>query len=171
MNHSWIIVVQSLSPVPLFVMPWTASCQDSLSFTNFQSLLKVISIESIMPSKHLIFCRPFLLLPLILPSVRVFSNESALPIRWPKYWSFSISPSSEYSGLISLELIGLISLRSKGLSRVFSSTTVEKQQFFSTQACLWCNSHIHTWLLEKPWLWLYRPLSAKWCLWFLISHS
>ena len=150
MSHSWIIVVQSLSPVRLFVTPWTASCQASLSFTNFQSLLKVISIESIMPSKHLIFCRPFLLLPLILSSVRVFSNESALLIRWPKYWSFSISPPREYSGLISLELIGLISLRSKGLLRVFSSTTVEKQQFISTQPSLWCNSHIYAWLLEKP---------------------
>ena len=151
MNHSWIVaVVQSLSPVRLFVMPWTASCQAFLSFTNFQSLLKDITIESMMPSKNLSFYHPLLLLSSILPSVRVFSNESALRIRWPKYWSFSISPSNEYSGLISLELIGLISLWSKVLSRDFSSTTVEKQQFFGTQPSLWSNSHIRTWLLEKP---------------------
>ena len=93
----------------------------------------------------------------------IFSNESVLRIRWPKYWSFSfsISPSNEYSGLISLRLTGLISLRSKGLSRVFSNTTVQKHQFFSSQFSLWPNSHIHTWLLEKPYLWLDRPLSAK----------
>ena len=83
--------------------PWTAACQASLPFTIFQSLLKLMSIESVMPSNHLILCCPLLLLPSIFPSIRVFSNESALPIRWPKYWSFSFSnnPSDEYSGLIS----------------------------------------------------------------------
>ena len=98
------------------------------------------------------------------------ASESALCIRWPKYWSFSfsISPSNEYSGLISLGLIGLISLLSKGLSRVFSSTTVQRHQFFHVQPSLWSNSHIHTWLLEKPQFWLYGPLSTKWCLCFLI---
>ena len=87
----------------LFATPWTAACQASLSFTISQSLLKFVSIESVMPSNHLILCHPLLLLPSIFPKIRVFSNESALHIRWPKYWSFSfsISPSSEYSGLIS----------------------------------------------------------------------
>ena len=95
--------VQSLSCVLLFVTPWTIACQASLSITNSQSLLKLMSIESVMPSNHLILCRPLLLLPSIFPSTRVFSNESVLHIRWPKYWSFSfnISLSNEYSGLIS----------------------------------------------------------------------
>ena len=95
--------VQSLSRVQLFVTPWTEAHQASLSITNSQSLLKLMSIESAMPSNHLIFCRFLLLLPSIFPSIRVFSNESALRIRWPKYWSFSfnISPSNEHSGLIS----------------------------------------------------------------------
>ena len=95
--------VQSLSRVQLFATPWTEACQASLSITNSWSLLKLISIELVMPSNHLILCRPVLLLPSILPSIRVFSNESFLCIRWPKYWSFSfsISPSNEYSGLIS----------------------------------------------------------------------
>ena len=98
--------VQLLSHVQLFVTPWTAGCQASLSFTNSQSLLKLMSIESVMPSNHLILCHPLLLLPLIFPSIRVFSNESVLCIRWPKYWrfSFSISPSNEYSGLISFRM-------------------------------------------------------------------
>ena len=94
--------VQSLSCVRLFVTPWTAAHQASLSITNSQSLFKLMSIQLVMPSNHLILCRPLLLLLLIFPRVRVFSNESALYIRWPKYWSFSfsISPSNEYSGLI-----------------------------------------------------------------------
>ena len=98
--------VQSLSRVRLFATPWTATCQFSLSVTNFRSLLKHMSIESVMPSNHLIRCHPLLLLPSILPSIRVFSNESALRIRWPKYWSFSfnISPSNEHSGLISIRM-------------------------------------------------------------------
>ena len=93
--------VQSLIRVRLFATPWTAARQASLSITNSQSLLKPMSIESVMPSNHLILCHPFLLLPSIFPSIRVFSNESILPIRRPQYWSFSISPSSEYSGVIS----------------------------------------------------------------------
>ena len=94
---------QSLSRVRLFVTPWTVACQASLSTTNSHSLLKLMSIKSVMPSNHLILCRPLVLLPLIFPSIRVFSNESVLHIRWPKYWSFSfsISSSNEYSGLIS----------------------------------------------------------------------
>ena len=98
--------VQSLSRVRLFAAPWTAARQASLSITNSQSLLKLMSIEWVMPSNHLILCHPLLLPPSIFPSVRVFSNESALHIRWPKYWSFSlnISPSDEYSGLISFRM-------------------------------------------------------------------
>ena len=113
--------VQSLSCVRLFVTAWTAACQASLSITNSRSLLKLMSFESVMSSNHLILCRPLLLLPSIFPSIRVFSNESVLHIRWSKYWSFSIIPSSEYSGLISLGWTGWISLESKGLSRVFST--------------------------------------------------
>ena len=98
--------VQSLSPVRLFAIPWTAACQACRSITNSQNLLKLMSIESVMPSNHLIFCCPLLLLPSILPSIKVFSNEPVLHIRWPKYWSFSfsISPSNEYSGLISFRM-------------------------------------------------------------------
>ena len=100
--------VQSLSSVQLFATPWTAACQALLSITNSWSLLKLMSIESVMPSNHLILCHPLLLPPSIFPGIRVFSNESVLCIRWPKYWSFSfsfsISPSNEYSGLISFRL-------------------------------------------------------------------
>ena len=103
---SIFIVVQSLSCVRLFATPWTAACQASLSFTVSQSLLKFMSIESVMPTNHLILSHPFLLLPSIFPSIRVFSNESVLCIRWPKYRSFSLSinPSNEYSGLISFRM-------------------------------------------------------------------
>ena len=99
--------VQSLSR--LFATPWTAACQASLSITNSQSLLKLMSIELVMPSNHLILCHPLLLLPSVFPSIRVFSSESVLRIRWPKYWSlsFSISPSNEYSGLISFRMDSL----------------------------------------------------------------
>ena len=116
--------------------PRTVACQAS-SITNFWSLLKLRSIQLVMPSNHLILCHPFLLPPSIFPSIRVFWNESVLHIRWPKYWSFSfsISPSDEYSGLISFR-INWISLQSKGLSRVFSDTTVQKYQFFSAQLSL-----------------------------------
>ena len=125
---------------------WTAARQASLSISNSWSLLKLVSIESVMPSNHLILCHPLLLLPSILPSIRVFSNESALHIRWPKNWSFSfnISPSNEHPGLISLGWTGWISLQSKGLSRAFSNTAVQKHQFIGIQPSLWSNSHIHT---------------------------
>ena len=111
--------VQSLRHVWLFATPWTAACQASLSITNSQSLLKLMSIESVIPSNHLIRCRPLLLLPSIFPSIRVFSNESILCIRWPKDWnfSFSISPSSEYSGLISFRMDWLDLLAVQGTLR------------------------------------------------------
>ena len=100
------VVVQSRSRARLFLTPWTEACQASLSFTISQSLLKPMSIELVMPSNQLIFCHPLLLLPSVFPSIRVFSNESALCIRWPKYWnfSFSVSPSNEYLGLISFRI-------------------------------------------------------------------
>ena len=108
------VVVQPLNCVRLFGIPWTAACQASLSFIISQSLLKLMSIELAMPSNHLILCQPLLLLPSILPSIRIFSNESAFHIRWPEYWSlslsFSISPSNEYSELISFRMDCLISL-------------------------------------------------------------
>ena len=138
--------VQSLSRVQLFVTLWTAPCQASLSITNSLSLPKLMSVESVMPSNHLILCRPLLLLPSIFPSIRVFSNESTLRMRWPDYWSFSFSiiPSKEIPGLISFRMDWLDLLTVKGLSRVFSNTTVQKYQFFSAQPSSQSNSHIHT---------------------------
>ena len=135
--HMQFSSVQSLSCVQLFATPRTAARQASLSIKGSRILLKLMSIKSVMPSNHLILCRPLLLLPSIFPSIRVFFNQSVLPIRWPKYWSFSfnISPSNEYSGLISFK-IGLISLQYKGLSRVFSNTTIQKHQFFGAQLSL-----------------------------------
>ena len=118
--------------------PWTAAYQAFQSITNSQSLLKLMSIESVMPSNHLILCRPLLLPPSIFPSIRVFSNESALHIRWPKYrsFSFSISPPVNIQDSFPLGWTGWISLQSKGLSRVSSNTTVQKHQFFSAQLSL-----------------------------------
>ena len=115
--------VQSLSHVWLFATPWTAVRKASLSITNSRSSRKLLFIESVMPSNHLIVCHPLLLLPPIPPSIRVFSSESALSIRWPKDWSssFSISPSNEYSGLISFRMDWWVSLLSKGLSRVYQT--------------------------------------------------
>ena len=137
-----MLLLQSLRHVRLFVISWTAAHQAPLSYTIFQSLLKFMSIELVILSSYLILCPPRLLLPSIFPSIRVFSKELALRIRWPKYWSFSfgISPSYEHPGLISSR----ISLQSKGLSRVFSNTTVQKHQFFSTQLSSQSNSHIYT---------------------------
>ena len=130
--------VQLLSCVRLFSTPWTTAHQASLSIANSWSLLKLISTESVMPSNRLVLCYPLLHLPSIFPSIGVFSNELALRIRWPKCWSFSlnIGPSNEHSGLISLGWTGWISLQSKGLSRVFSNTTVQKHQFFGAQLSL-----------------------------------
>ena len=139
---SLLCSVQSLSRVCLFAAPWTAAHQASVPITNSRSLLKLI--VSGIPSNHLILCHPFLLLPSIFPSIRVFSNELALCIRWPKYWSFSISPSNEYSGLIFFRTGWLDLLAVQGLSRVFSNTTVQKYHFFGTQPSLWSSSHINT---------------------------
>ena len=129
-----IVIVQSLSSVWLCATPWTAARQASVFFTKSRSLLKLMSIESVIVSNCHILGHPLLLLPTIFPNIRVFSSELTLSIRWPKHWSFcfSISPSSEYSWLISLGLTGGISLLSKGLSRVFFNTTVQKHQFFVT---------------------------------------
>ena len=140
-------LVQSLSQAQLFATPWTAALQASLSNTNSQSLLKLMSIELVMPSKHLIPCCPLLLLPSPFPSIRVFSSKSALCIRWPKYWSFSfsISPSNAYSGLISFRIDWFDLLSVQGTLK-----SLQKHQFFGTQLFLWSNSHINTWLLEKP---------------------
>ena len=117
-----------------------------LSITNSWSLLKLMSIQLVMSSNHLVLCHPLLLSPSIFPSIRGFSFELVLHIRWPKYWSFSfsISPSNKYSGLISLGSTTWISLQSKGLSRVFSNSTIQKHQFFSAQLSLWSNSYILT---------------------------
>ena len=157
MRDRWLIMfqfssIQLLSRVRLFATLWTAAHQASLSITNSQSLLKLMSIESVMPSNHLILCHPLLLLSPIPPSTRVFSNESALHVRWPKYCSFSfnISPSDKHLGLISFRMDWLDLLTVQGLSRVFSKTTVQKHQFFSAQFSSQSNSHIHTWPLEKP---------------------
>ena len=141
MSSSYIFrrsfVVQSLSHVQLFATPSTAAHQASLSFTMSQSLLKIMSIELLMPSNHLILCHP-LHLPLIFPSMKVFSNESVLRIRWPKYWSFSfsINPSNENSGLISFRTDWFDLLAVQGFSRVFSNTTVQTHQFFGAQLYL-----------------------------------
>ena len=149
-KHTQFSSVQLLSHVWLFATPWITECQASLSITNSRSSLRLTSIESVMPSSHLILCRPLLLLPPIPPSI--ISNESTLHMRWPKYEvsalaSFLPKNTQDWSPS---EWICWISLQSKGLSRVFSNTTVQKHQFFSAQPSSQSNSHIHTWLLEKP---------------------
>ena len=122
-----------LSHVRLFATPWIVACQASLSITNFQSKLKLMSIELVMPSNHLILCCTLLLLPSVFPSIQVFSNESVLHIRWPNYWSFSISPPMNSHNWFPLGLTALISLLSKGLTTVFSNTTVKSHHFFGAQ--------------------------------------
>ena len=144
--------LQSLSHVWLFATPWTAARQDSLSITNSWSLLKLVSIESVMPSNHLILCHPLLFLPTIFPSIRDFSDESVLCIRWPNYWSFSfsISPSNEHSELISfridwLDLLAVQRTLTSLLQHHSSKASIlQHSTFFIVQI-----SH-HTWLLEKP---------------------
>ena len=150
-GFSEVVVVQSFSSVWLFVTPWTAACQASLSFIISQSLFKLMSIESMMPSNHLILCCPLLLLPSVFSSIRGFSCESALH-RWPKYWSFSfsISPSNDYSGLISFRINWLDLLVVQGTLKSLLQHQSSKHQFFGTQPSFWSNSHICTWLLEKP---------------------
>ena len=157
------IVVQLLSHVWLSAIPWTAAHQASLSFTLSLEFFRFMFIESVRLSNHLILCHPLLLLPSIFPSIRIFSDELALRIRWPQYWSFSfsISASKEYSGFISFRIDWLDLLAVQGTLKIFSNTTVQKHQFFGAQPSLWSNSHITKWLLEKPQLWLYGSLSAK----------
>ena len=135
----------------LFATPWIAAHQAYLSITNSWSPLKLMTIESVMPSNHLILCFPLLLLPSVFPSIRVFSNQSVLRIRWPKYWSFSfsISTSSEYSGLISSRIDWWISLQSRELSRVFSDTTVQKFK----------NNYYSDNFLVPSWMSLFSPLT------------
>ena len=147
-----VVVVPLLSHVLLFATPWAAARQASLCLTISQSLLKLTSIELEMPSKHLVLCRPLLLLPSIFPSIRVFSNESVLRIGWPKYYGFdfSISPSNKYSGLISFRIDWFDLLAVQGtLKSLLQHHTVQKHQFFGAQPSLWSNSHIRTWPLEK----------------------
>ena len=162
--------VQSLSYVQLFATPWIAACQASLSITNSRSLLKLMPINSVTPSSHLILCHPLLLPPPIPPSIRVFSNESTLPMRWPKYWSFSlsISPSNEHPGLMSFRMDLLDPLAVQGMLKSLLQHYIQKHRFFSSQLSSPPNSHIHTWPLEKPWPWPDGPLLAMWCLCFLI---
>ena len=141
-DHSYGYVMVQFSSVaqscPTLCDPMDYSTPGLPVHHQLLEFTQLMSIEWVMPSNHLILCRPLLLLPSIFPSIRVFSNESALRIRWPKYWSFSFNIS------LSNELSGLIFLQSKGLSRVFSNTTVQKHQFFSSQLSLWSKSHIHT---------------------------
>ena len=153
MNGNWlgrVWKVQSLSHVLLFATPWTAAHQASLSVTNSRSLFKLVSIKSVMPPNHLTLCHPLLLLPSIFPSIRGFSNKSVLRVRWPKYWRFSISPSNEYSVLISFRMDWLDLLAVQGILKSLLQHLSSKHQFFSAQLSLWSNSHIHTWLLRKP---------------------
>ena len=144
--------VQALSRIRLFATPWIAARQASLTITNSQSLLKLMSIESVMPSSHLILCCPLLLLPPIPPSIRVFSNESALAIRWPKYrsFSFSISPSNEHPGLISFRMDWLDLLAVQGTLKSLLQHHSSKASIFNAQLSSQSNSHIHTWPQEKP---------------------
>ena len=166
---SWV-VVQSLSHVQLFATPWTAVHQAPLSFTISWSLPKLMSIESVMPSNHLILCRPLLLLPSIFPIIRVFSNESVLCIRWPKYWSFSLStsPSNEYSGLISFRIDWFDLLAILG-------TLKSLLQNHSSKASILRRSVLFTVQLSHPYMTIGKTIAltrwtllAKSCLCFLI---
>ena len=144
--------VQSLSRVQLFVTPWTAARQAFLSITNSWSLLKLMSIKLVILSSHLILCCPLLLLPSVFPSMRVFPSESVLCIGWPKYWSFSfsISPSNEYSRLISFRMDWLDLLAVQGTLKSLLQHHSSKASILHSQHSSQSNSHIHTWLLEKP---------------------
>ena len=155
--------VHLLSRVQLFATPWTAARQASLSITNSRSSPKPMSIESVMSSNHLIFCRPLLLLPSIFPTIRVFSNESALRIRWPKYWSFSfnISPMNEHPGLMSFKVDWLDLLAVQGTLKSLLPTPQFKNINSLVLNFLYSPTHIYTWPLEKPYPWLDRSLLAK----------
>ena len=153
--HSRIVqfsLVQSLSCVRLFAALWIAALQASLSITNSWSSLKLMSIESVMPSSHLILCSPLFLLPPIPPRIRVFSDESTFCMRWPKYWSFSfsISPFNELPGLISFRLDWLDLLAVQGTLKSLLQHHSSKVPFFSAQLSSQSSAHIHTWPLEKP---------------------
>ena len=165
MTDLWLYVdtVQSFSHVRLFTTPWTIACQASLSLTISWSLIKLVSVESVMPSNHLILYIPLILLPSIFPSIRVFTNQLALCIRWPKYWSFSFSiiPSNKYSGVISFRIDWFDFFAVQGTLKSLLQHHSSKSSFYSVQTSLWSSSLIHTWLLEKPQLWLDRPLLAK----------
>ena len=163
--------VQSLSCVWLFVIPWIAARQASLPITNSQSLLKLMSIESMMPSSHLILCCPLLLPPPIFPSIRVFSNESALRMRWPKYWSFSfsISPSNEHPGLTPLGWLDLLAVQGTLKSLLQHHSSKASIFFFCALLSSQSNSHIHTWPQHHN-----SKISILWCSAFFmvqISHS
>ena len=155
-----------LSRVQLFATPWTEACQTSLSFTISQSLLKFMSVESVMLSNHLILCCPILCLQSF-PASWFFTMSYLFTSGGQSIGTSASVLPVNIQGLFPLGLTGLISLQSKGLSRVFSSA-IWKDQFFGAQPSLWSNSHIHIRRMEKPQLWLNRPLSAKWCLGFLI---
>ena len=149
---NFVVAVQSLSRVQLFTTPWTAACQDSLSFTISWSLLKLISIDSVMPFNHLVLCHLLFLLPSIFPSIRIFSRESVLRIRWPKYWSFnfSICPSNEYSGLIFFRIDWFDLLAVQGTLKSLLQHHSSKASILQCSAFLYSNSHTYTQLLEKP---------------------
>ena len=149
----WLnVVVQSLNNVWLFMTSWTVACQASLFFPIPWSLLKLLSIESVMPSNHLVLCRPLLLLPLTFSSIRVFFNESAFWIRWPKYWSFSFSihPSNEHPGLISFRMDWLDLFAVQGTLKSLLQHHISKASVLHCSAFFMSNSHTHSWLLEKP---------------------
>ena len=151
-DHVQFSSVQSLSHIRLFATPWITAHQASLSITNSQSSLRLTSIESMMPSSHLILCRPLLLLLPIPPSITVFYNESTLRMRWPKYWSFSFSiiPSKEIPGLISVRMDWLDLLEVQGTLKSLPQHHSSKASSFSAQPSSQSNSHIHTWPQEKP---------------------
>ena len=163
------IIVQSSSCV---LTPRIVACQAPLSSTMSQSLLKFMSIELVMLSSHFIFCHPFSFCP------QSFPASGSFPMSWLLASGSQSIRLSASASVFSMNIqdwsplgwTGLISLQSKGLSRVFSNTTAWNHKFFGAQLSLWSNSHIHTWLLEKPWLWPYRPLLAKWCFCFLIHY-
>ena len=152
-------LVQSLSCIQLFVTPWTAAHQASLSIANSRGLLKLMSMESVMPSNHLILCHPLLLLPSIFPGIRVFSNESVLHIKWPKYWSFSfiISPSNDYSGLISfrmdwLDLLAVQETLKSLLQHHSSKVPVLWRSAFFMVASLIAQRLIHLPAMRETWV-------------------
>ena len=151
--------IQSLSRVQLFAPPWIAARQASLSITNSQSLLRFMSIESVMPSSHLILCHPLLLLPPVPPSIRVFSNESTLCMRWPKYWSFSFSiiPSKEHPGLISFRMDWLDLLVVQGTLK----------SLLQHHIYIYTHTHTHTHLIALDWEGRYSVLQHELCEWII----